>query len=111
MKGLGTFDLVFEAGVTSIRPVSLCVVRLTTTSWSDRRGLLWLRRLSKGFNVMEEDADCVGADLTVARILNIDECADGVYRVVTCNESLDFETGYVDDYDYRLVPFDAKEPT
>ena len=100
---------------SSTRTPSLCVVRLATSSWSDRRGLhtkrslLWLRRLSTGFNVMEEEADCAGADLTVARILNLDDCADGIYRVVTCNERRDWETGYVDDYDYRLVPFEGKE--
>jgi hypothetical protein len=27
-----------------------------------------------------------------------------VYGVVICDESRDWETGYVDDYNYRLVP-------
>ena len=41
------------------------------------------------------------------RILNLGEVEDGIYEVVVCNESHDYETGYVDDYDYRLVTANA----
>lgn len=86
-----------------------CVVRLKTTMWADKHGLhtkkslKFLRRQCEGLNVLEEDASMVGADEVLPRILNLDQCDDGIYEVVTCNESHDWETGYVDYYDYRLV--------
>lgn len=89
---------------------NLCVIRLRTTTWADKRGLhikkslVFLRKQCAGFNILEEDAQAVGADYVLTRILNLAECGDGLYEVVACNESHDWETGYVDDYDYRLVP-------
>ncbi len=91
------------------KQLNRCVVRLRTTMWADKNGLhtkkslTFLRRKSKGFNVLEEDASAAGVEEILPRILNMDECEDGVYEVVTCNESRDYETGYIDDYDYWLV--------
>lgn len=88
-----------------------CVVKLTTSWWHDKRGvhqkrsLIYVRRKCVGYNVLEEDVGCIGAEETFPRILNLDECEDGIYTVVTCNESRDWETGYIDDYDYRLIPY------
>jgi len=82
--------------------------------WADKSGLhtkkslTFLRRKSEGFNVLEDDTSAVGAEGVLPRILNMDECPDGVYEVVTCNERHDYETGYIDDYDYRLVAANAK---
>jgi hypothetical protein len=92
------------------RNVNRCVVRVKTTTWADRRGLhtkkslTFLRRQCEGFNLLEEDAEAIGAEDVVPRIMNLDECEDGIYDVVTCNESRDYETGHIDDYDYMLVP-------
>jgi hypothetical protein len=89
--------------------VDSCVVRLSTTMWVDKRGLsikkslIFLRKKCTGFNVLEEDVGNIGAEEVLLRILNLYECKDGIYEVVTCNESRDFETGYIDDYDYKLV--------
>ena len=91
------------------KQLNRCVVRLRTTMWADKSGLhtkkslTFLRRKSEGFNVLEEDASAVGVEEVLPRILNLDECEDGIYEVVVCNESHDWETGYVDNYDYRLV--------
>lgn len=93
--------------------VSRCVVRVKTTTWADNRGLhtkkslTFLRRQCKGFNILAEDASAIGAEEVLPRILNLDEVEDGIYEVVVCNESRDFETGYVDDYDYKLVTINA----
>lgn len=89
--------------------INSCVVRLRTDVWEDRRGLhqkkslLFMRKQCKGFNILEEDIGAVGAAEILPRIININECKDGIYKVVTCNESHDFESGYIDDYDYRLI--------
>lgn len=87
-----------------------CVVRVKTTFWSDKRGvhtkksLLYLRRRSFGFNLLEADSDAMGAEEVLIRIVNLDKIEEGIYQLVTCNERHDWETGYVDDYDYRLIP-------
>lgn len=88
---------------------SVCVVRLTTTAWKDSRGvhlkksLNFLKRKCKGFNILDEDCSMVGAEEVIPRITNIDTVDDGIYRVVTCNESRDWESGCVDGYDYKLI--------
>jgi len=88
---------------------NICVVRLTTSAWSDSRGvhlkksLNFLKRKCKGFNLLYEDCSMIGPEEVIPRIINIYSVPDGVYRVVTCNESRDWESGYVDDYDYKLV--------
>ena len=91
-----------------------CIVvgRLTTTYWhnsdgiSTRRTFRFLKRKCKSFNFVEEDADAIGADETWKRIINMDECKDGIYQVVTCNQSRDWETGIIDDYDFKLIPIE-----
>ena len=96
------------------KQLNRCVVRLRTTMWANESGLhtkkslTFLRRKSEGFNVLEEDASAAGVEEVLPRILNLDECEDGIYEVVVCNESHDWETGYVDNYDYRLVLANAR---
>jgi hypothetical protein len=89
--------------------VSRCTVRVKTAVWADERGLhtkkslTFLRRQCEGFNLLAEDASAIGAEEVLPRILNLGEVEDGVYEVVACNKSYDYETGYVEDYYYRLV--------
>lgn len=94
--------------------VSRCTVRIKTTIWADKRGmhtkksLTFLRRQCEGFNVLAEDAREIGAEKVLPRILNFGEVEDGTYEVVVCNEKYDYETGYVDDYEFRLVSPNSK---
>lgn len=89
--------------------VSRCTVRVKTTAWADKRGLhtkksvTFLRRQCEGFNLLEEDFSTIGAENVLPRILNLGVVEDGIYEVVVCNEKHDYETGYVEDYDYLLV--------
>ena len=89
--------------------VSKCVVRVKTTVWSDKRGLhtkkslTFLRRRCEGVNILEEDLGAIGAEEVTSRILNLWEVKDGVYILTTCHESRDYETGHIEDYDYKLV--------
>lgn len=94
------------------------VVRVTTSSWIDKRGIhqkrsiIPLQRKSNGaFDILNEDANCVGADVTFERITNLDKCRDGVYYVDICNQKMDWETGYIDDYDFILLPYEKNKPT
>ncbi len=91
---------------------SKVVIRLRTTHWSSKRGihsrkdLELLKRKSFGFNVVAEDVSMVGVKEVIPRIINLDSCEDGIYEVITCNGSKDWETGYVDDYDYKLIKYE-----
>ena len=89
--------------------VSRCMVRVKTTIWADKRGLhmkkslTFLRRQCKGLNILIQDVSAIGAEGVFPNIMNFGEVEDGIYEVVVCNESHNYETGYIDDYDYRLV--------
>ncbi len=88
---------------------SKCVVRLTTTFWRDERGvyqkknLKFLKRKCVGYNILDEDCQMVGVEEVISRIINLDCTPDGMYKVVVCNESRDWESNIIDDYDYKLV--------
>lgn len=90
-------------------PKNRCICRLRTTMWADNRGayikksITFLKRRSIGYRVLEEDVNAVGAEEVLSRIVNLNECDDGIYEVMTINESRDWETGYIDDYDYKLI--------
>lgn len=105
----------FEAEVNKNKDEQLCVVKLKTTYWHDRRGaykktsLSTMKRKSKGFDLLGEESSNIGSEDTMSRILNLDECSDGLYILVTCNEHRDWETGYIDDYDFRLVKYEESD--
>lgn len=90
------------------------VVRLRTNYWHDNDGaykrtsLKYLKRQTKGFNVFDDDCSMVGAEDVVSRIVNLSQCKDGIYQLVTCNAYSDWETGLVEDWDYKLVPIADK---
>lgn len=85
------------------------IVRLSTSIWKSNRGghikrdIIFLKRKSSGFNFLEEDFDSVGVSETIERIINLNECTDGIYEVVTCNISREYESGIIDDWDYKLI--------
>jgi len=99
----------------SDEPTPKFIVKLRTTMWGDRRGIYlkksitFLKRQSVDIYFLEDDIEGMGADEVLIRILNLNECDDGIYELVVCNVSHDWETGYVDDYDYRLKPIDKKK--
>lgn len=106
------FDLKDLQAISSDKqPDSITVIRLQTSLWHDKRGcyirksLTYLKRKCVGYNILEEDCGAVGAEI-LENIENLYDCEDGVYEVVMTNISHDFESGYVDDYDYRLVKWD-----
>jgi hypothetical protein len=89
------------------------VVRLRTSIWNDKnrgrlttkRELTFLQRKCNGHNFVQEDIDNDGAEATMDRIVNINQCDDGLYYVIVCNVNRDYETGYIDDWDYKLCKF------
>ena len=100
------------------RPERREVVKLVTSSWNDNRGLhirrdlIPMKRKSIGHSCLEEDCSMIGPDEVWPRIINLNECKDGIYQVVTGNERRDWESGDVEDYDYKLIPFkEAPSPS
>ena len=109
------------------KQIARTFVRLSTSYWSDDRGiytkksLRYLRRkgakgkkrtldykgIPDSFNFIEEDVNCIGPKETLDLIRNLRDCDDGVYEVVFCSVSTDWETGYVDMYEYKLIPYET----
>lgn len=91
-----------------------CIVRLTTSFYTDHRGihkkksLNIMRRLSTGGWDILDDAVNTDAGDVFARITNIDQLIDGFYEVVIINEKRDYWSGEIDDYDYKLVPYEKR---
>lgn len=91
------------------------IVKLMRSAWHDHDGayqrlsLKLLKRLS-GANgdYFLEDCANVGAMDFFKMIINFNECPDGYYELATCNEHRDWESGYIDDYDYKLIPYDMR---
>ena len=85
------------------------VVRLTTSSWNSggqihvKKTLRFLKRKSSGYNILTEDCDAIGVDGVVSRITNINDVEDGMYEIVVCDEIKCWETGFIEDYSYKLV--------
>ena len=106
---MGIFDLFISEQDEDVEE-DRCIVKLKTTVWADRGGLhqkkslIYLKRQCKGFNILSEDVAQIGAKEVAAQIVNLDECKDGIYEVRACNQSVDWESGYVDNYDYKLIP-------
>jgi hypothetical protein len=93
------------------------VYRLRTTCWSDnkslhvKRSLTLLRRLSTGgHDHLIEEVDQVGAYDAVEMITNLAECEDGVYVVDVVEKSYNYESGLIEDWAYRLVPYTFTPP-
>ena len=94
---------------------SRCIVRLTTSYWHNgdglhiQRTLRFLKRKCQGYNVLYEDSQIVGANEVLPKIINLDDCKDGIYEAVTCNEWGAWETPHmIEDYDYKLIPYGEK---
>lgn len=95
-------------------PKSREVVRISTSIWSDKNGIYCKKsitqqkRKSFGFQCLQEDIAMIGAE-AYNSIININECKDGLYQVITINASRDYETGIIDSYELKLIPFEEKE--
>lgn len=93
-------------------PPCRLVVRVRTSHYAKRNGLVQtksvtvMRRMSRGHDFLDEDVSATGAELVMDRITNLHEVEDGLYRVITINERRDWESGYVEEWDYKLVPIE-----
>ena len=105
----------FKATLSKLEK-SVTVVRLSRSFWNDENGvyqrtsLRVLKRKSstKYGYVLVEDALQSSAEEVLPRVVNLHECEDGVYEVVCCNVSKDWETRYDEDWDFKLIPYESK---
>lgn len=91
--------------------VTLTVIRLSTTYFTNSNGeyimqkkVRRLKRKSKGFDFLEEDASAVGTPLDM--INNLHEVKDGTYEVKMTNVLRDYETGHIEEWEYKLIPYE-----
>lgn len=100
--------LVFDE---SPKEMNSTVVRRKTTTWSDKSGhhvkitLYVMKSLSEGFLVIEDDVKQIGYAEVWPRVVNLLEVQDGLYQLIIVNESRDFESGYIEDYKFKLIPY------
>lgn len=93
------------------------VVRVSTSYWRDKRGghirkdIAFLKRKCKGYNILDEDMYSCGADEVLQNIVNLNDVKDGIYELITVNESTDWESGFIDSYDYKLIAYEIEKPT
>lgn len=96
---------------TNMKPKPRIVVRLRTEYYTTERGvfrktcLLYLKSKSTLHNFFAEDAEQSGPEYVIPKITNLADCPDGVYEIVWINIFRDWETGHVEDWDYKLVPY------
>jgi hypothetical protein len=74
-----------------------------------KKSLRVLKRKSWGMNILQEECSMAGAEECARNILNFLDVEDGIYELVVCNVSRDYESGYVDDWDLELIPFESGE--
>ncbi len=86
-----------------------CVVRLKTSSYKDSKGglvstrcLHTLKRRTT-FDLLEQELSDCGANHVFSSIININECEDGVYKLVVCDKEPNYETGYLEDWKLQLI--------
>ena len=103
------------ASISQEKREDRCVVRLTTSFFKSgsrvvmQKSLNVLKKMSVGFNIMDEDVSMSGVEDFFDNLTNINDCPDGIYLVSTCNESTDWESGFLDDYDYVLIPYQVEK--
>ena len=87
------------------------VIRLSTEFYQSgskyiiKKVITPLKRKSSGYNLVVDGSYDVGVEEVLSNIINIDDCDDGIYEVVTTNISRDFWTGEIDDYQYKLIEY------
>lgn len=95
---------------------NICVVRLSTSMW-DKNGAFYVQRCVKtlkrkskqfGMDLIHEECSNVGAYDFHSLIINLDETPDGIYILKHVNISRDYESGHVDGYDFKLIPYEGE---
>lgn len=90
---------------------SKTIVKLTTEYYHDNKSafikkkLTTLKRKSTGYNLLIEECDNINTQEVLSNIINLYNVKDGIYELITCNRSYDYETGVLEMYDYKLIEY------
>lgn len=96
----------------SKKPEHMTIVRVSTEHYV-RGDAVYLcktvrtmKRISHGFDLMEYIRD---EPEDVLSIQNLHEVDDGLYELTMTNVERCWETGHIDAWDYRLIPYDENQ--
>ena len=87
-----------------------CVVRVQTEafkrgdSYFYGKSIRVLKKLTE-YDVLHEECQAVGVQEGLENLININIVDDGLYQIVIGHASYDCETGYLDDWDLKLIPY------
>jgi len=101
----------FESVLSSKKDIEqvVCVVRVKTSLYNatkpregiiQKREVLVQKRKCQGIYHHILDDLYEGVD-----IVNLDDVKDGLYTLVMVNEHRDWESGYIDSWDLKLIPY------
>lgn len=88
-----------------------CVVKVQSEAY--KRGDTYfygksIRVLQKltTYDILRDECDNIGIFDGIENILNLNSVKDGKYYLEPVNVSRDCETGYIDDWDFKLIPLE-----
>lgn len=91
------------------KPEQCSVVRVSSSNYYRggslviERKLTPLKKMSIGYHPLVEGKFEMLDYLECMPIMNLHEVCDGIYQLVMCNLSYDWESGYLDDWEWKLV--------
>lgn len=89
----------------------ICVVRVGTEGFKRGdtyfygRTIRVIKRKTE-YDLLHDYCQQVGIQEAIENILNINSVEDGLYQLLMCNISKDYETGYIDDFNFKLVKYE-----
>lgn len=88
-----------------------CVVKVETSKYFDKNGFVFkkqVRQLKRKSHQLNIHSDVLIEIEDIDLIINLHDVPDGVYELTWVNVSYDYETGYADDWEYELVPYNEE---
>ena len=84
-----------------------CIGRIAASQYETQRGFAYTKRFDvlKSKSTLRVD-DFIG-DISEILPINFFDVDDGLYELTVVNESRDWETGIVDDWDVQLIPIEG----
>jgi hypothetical protein len=89
---------------------SIVIVRLTTSVFKRGERHVYEKSISqlKSKSTMSVDEIMCDYQIDLPELLNSNQQPDGLYELTIINESRDWETGVVDDWELTLTPWSDK---
>jgi len=106
------FDLSTLTPVKTTDPPRQLIVRVRTSFWYSNNGCntkktitIIVRKSDKEYAYCTSEEMSEAPELFLGRVTNLDAVEDGLYYLNVINEYRDWESGYVEDWDYELVQY------